>query len=496
MKKLLVVSIILFVAFVLFCTNTIQELPDVEISGPALLRSTLEKRSLSPEDLFISDIVDSLNPIFPRMIRDEIRYFKKKSSSLYADLNSVLGANLYLISDSIFTSPNSVYLNLRRSSLKNEWSAIYGKVGIIFSMNDSQLVVYYKSTNAFSPISIEYQSDNAIHINYYLNKYNLFNKKLDIMLDFAVHSKRVEYDFSNSDDKSNYFSGHTKFISDITSSIGMDITAHYVHETPLIELNVDISRLTEDKSLDMIKCIGINITENHVVPSMHLAQRYIIDNSSYLFLYQKSSVDIKDNFSLLKEQPWQYDISDAFITFNPINFQVVYTYKNPVTHPINTILSAESGIKYSIDEPAYQTLDGGLPFIYSADVLKTYLGASGDITYSDFSVKQSFELNKGWYTSNSQNIHYLPLFTSKSSIKYRRDNYNISGWLNQYFGTKSDENKYLRDALVLGLGTEYNLRTNVTLYLKADNLLNKGRIIYRTVPEEPLSVKAGILYSF
>jgi len=501
MNKRIILALFLIV-FVISISALVQDLPDVEIFGPSELKSILEKKTVLNSDLLLNDIVDSLRPILPSIppIEDPVNVYKKYS--LYLDINTTSSFHSYLTADSVLAVPLSIKTFIEQKVLKKDWSDLSLKFYAQYQSEKSKFITGIKALNSYSPYVIDNQSVNSIKLHYMINQLNLFNKNVNMHIKAEIQSTSYENPISDNTKNKMYMNHNIGINFSASEDILVGLEAFYAYNTPLISVSLDFVDREDMNDYSFFKSILLYVSDKNIVPGIHLSKRTFLNKNNYIQLYQKSDVEIWDNYNLLINQPWQMLQTDALISFKPVNTHIIFSNKSLSFNGRPICLNADAGVQYLIDEPVYikpvsDLLINALPLAEAENVLKSNIKLNGAYDTDGFSFSQSVSLEKGWVTTYSNaTLPYLPLLTLDTDIEYNVESFKITNWLKQYYSTKTEEKEYLRESFDLGAKVEYNITPDFTIFIEGQNLLNKGKINYRTVPTEPASAMIGLLYIF
>lgn len=492
---------IVFLLGILFAASLlaeVQELPDIEISGPSLLKSTLEKKGLLHSELNVADVTDSLNPIFPPIVPMTLIAKQQKNHAAYLDISN-LGFNSYFLMNNVVKDNGFISGTVNYYTPKSKWNQFNGELGLISNIEKSTLGLLIRNTSNHSPRNIKYQNDSSLKISYQLNDTHSPELPVELKISTDTHlyqdkttipnRKSTKYYLNNNFQFNYYFAEHQAF--------GFD--ASYIQNAPVIILQLLNTSSDEESKFDFVKSISISASETRFLPGIYLARRLMSLPETSLILYQESKIKVWDTYSLIKEQPWQYRQKKAIVSFNPLNAHLVADNKSLTIKDTPVVLSADAGIRYFVDEPLLVSngLANDLPIAMPEGMLRSILNISAKISRAAWSYKQSFQLEKGWLAAHSYiNQPYLPLFSAESRFDYKYRKFTFSASLDQSYRTQDERGNCLREAINPGAGVDYSINSDMTIYGKLSNLLNKGKYAYKTLPTEPASIMLGCLFVF
>lgn len=499
-KKILV--LLSLVAIVIHVSAAVQELPDVEIFGPSELKSILEKKSVLNSDLLLNDIVDSLRPILPDIPQQTSKTHPFNKYALYLDINTKFGFHSIFTADSVFSTPLSIRTDMEKNVIKEDWSNLALKLNTHYLFKRSKLTTSFATVNVYSPFDVDYQAVNAVKLHYSIDQVNAFNKMINLHMKAEIQNTRYENPISNSIKSNLYMNDNIGINFNANEDILVSLDAFYAYKTPLLTVNIGFNDSEDTDKFIFFNSISLAASDKKVVPGINLSKIAFINKNNYLQLFQESDIEIWDNYNLFLNQPWQQLQTDAILTFKPVNAHLIFNNKSFSINDRPVNIEADLGVRFNLDEPVYLMSGDNiyfkpLPFAEPENVLKNNISLAGSYQTDSFFLKQSVALERGWLTSNSNiTLPYLPLVTLESNIDYKFKAVRIKSWLKQYYNTKTENKEYLRESLDLGAQVEYNINPDFTIFIKGQNLLNKGKYSYRTIPTEPTSAIIGLLYIF
>jgi hypothetical protein len=476
----------------------VQDLPDIEISGPSPLKSTLEKKGLFSSELYIPDVVDSLQPIIPQIVPIISQPPEQKLRAVCLDLSNRGFHSKFIANEFIFDS-----LHLSASAgyqvPKNSWSQFYGKAGIIQNAPYHTLGLFFDYLNNRSPKNIKYQSDSSINLNYDFNNILGISLPCDIWFDSEFHYNQYRLRLPDKESERYYWNNSLQFRYSYSGLYEFVLGAAYTQKTPVFSVNASKIQSEPEESLDFLRGLSLYATDNRVVPGVYLSKRFMPFNDTSVLLYQESKVRTHDISDLLLEQPWQYGRDKSIVSFNPLNSHLIVNNKSLSIAKLPLNLSGDMGIGYYVDEPTYSAVSiaDDLPVAKPENILQGNLDLSCRVSRESLSFTQSVKLDKGWLAGHSYSeLSYLPLFSLESVFGYQYRGFDFAVWLNQFYNTIDDNTEHLRESVDLGAKVDYRFKPDIILYGKLSNLLNKGKYVYRTLPVVPASVLIGFEYYF
>ncbi|MFO7660892.1 MAG: hypothetical protein R6V77_08260 [Candidatus Cloacimonadaceae bacterium] len=491
--------------FVLTAIAQTQDLPDVEVSGPSLLRSFLEKRGLAGTDLIVPDVTDSLNPLFPPFPKDDLVTYKRlRKNALHLNYNSPKNLHAAFLADSLFTLPIALKAGLNLYSPDEDWNSLAFSSGIVYERSAIRQAILVKHLDAWissSAYDLKYQSVSAINLNYNFIIRNLLKNHLDMQLSVEVQNRLIDYRDDGKDmDATLNFNHAVGFSTPLCPNLNLKADARLAYKTPVFSLGVTLRENDFTDKFAFLRGLSVDLTDQRIMPGIHLSQRFALDSENSFHILQKSALNVYENFGLLSSQPWQEQQSDALVAFKPLDAMLSFTNQNIVLfgHPV--MFNLATGVEYIFDQPGYYEpvlQNAFLPKLSSQTVFQNIYRFGLNYGSSAVKLSQFVELNKGWLKErNDAEMPYLPFLTLDSSLELKLDPLHLKGTLNQYYKAKDELGNDLEEALELDADVYLRFGKDITLYLKGQNLLNKGRIIYRTLPGEPVAVFGGLILTF
>jgi len=489
----LIICLLLLFCSIIFAS---EELPDVEITGPSVIKSILEKRGLPYPDLLINDVVDSLQPIMPVSPYRTPRNDSTNKNFFTCEISNNFGFKASVVSDNLFKTPLLLSAKIDRRILKDEWNSTKASAGLLIDSKNNSLETKLKISSSKSAYSTDIQNINAIEVNYHVNKVKLLGQDFSMYLKGEVQSEQEQNSDNTESPDVSFFNG-IGLITDINKSLTVVTQAQIIEKTPFLAFRLGFNNKDMSEKTNLIRSVSFFLSEDHVVPGVHLSKRFFIDDYNILYLYQNSDYRIYDHYSKYLDLPWQKR-SDPVITYQPLNAHIVLSNQSIPFHNSVLQLYCDLGLQYKMNEPTYSALsESDLPSMTPVNVLKNNLKVTIMHSGEHISFAQSGSLDKGWMVENDNDLlPYLPLVGFHSEVAYKKGIFGYSASLEQYYQTKDETGKHLGDAIELGSRADFTFSKNLQLYAKLTNLLNKGKFVHRNIPTEPRSISAGFMYSF
>ncbi len=492
---------IVVISIASYLSGVVMDLPDIEISGPSALKSTLEKRGIISSELNIPDVVDSLKPIIPTMPESSITYPRPKKQSknaLYSEAgNSGIKSSIML--SELFSQSNYFTANAGIHTPAKKWYQKELDAGIHHITEVTLIDFNINHIDIDTPKNISYQSDSSLQLMYDFNyNYELaFPYKMKFQTEFESYQNRN--DILSRRTNKQYWNNQLTIKYLLNNIAEFTLDGSYIQESPILALKASRTLSVNKETWDFFKGVSLYISEKSIVPGIALSKRFSTFHETSLLICQESGFNVWNNYTLFIKQPWQYNQREAIISFYPLsaNISMLNSSLEIMDLPLN--LSSDYCIRYSINQPVLKStsIAGDLPVAVPETVLESSLKCGFEIREDLVSFTQSFLFDKGWMVEHKYSaMSYLPMITSESSIDYTLNRFKFNLHFNQYYNTKDDTGAFLRDALDLGATVKYTLNHEAYIYLKLSNLLYKGKIVYRNLPAEPVELLLGLFYKF
>jgi len=497
MKKIIIVSLILLATTVVF--GDIQELPDVEITGPSSLDTYTGRKGLISSELMIPDIVDSLRSILPSVPDESPVKRRQAKNAFYINVNQRLGFKTYLICDSLLSKPTALFGGAVYDTPRDDWRYFNGRLGLQHTTGDSKLGISAGTINAYSPYLISRQTVNALNLYYNNNNVSVFKRMLYINLTGELQQTnqvtRDEQDAKN--DLHIYNKFNIGYLHNYRNRY--EFGGGWASKTPYAYMKAGFVPGDEQSIFSFIRGLSVQVTDKGFMPGIHLSRIFQVDANNSIQLYQKSDVKIHDTFRLLSEQPWQRMLSDVVCEYIPLNAHLIINNKAISLGEVPVSLTADFGILYYIDNPVFYALNDGNPFPLATpkDVISNELSVKALYSGNVIRLSQELKLVRAMLADDADSrLPYQPELALVSGMEYRKKAFTAQAWLNQYFKTRDDLDSNLRDSFDLGSKVEYNFSQRFAVHLKAENVLNKGLYAFRTIPVMPPTYSAGFILNF
>jgi len=501
MNKIIVFSLLL-ISFSSFLDAGVQDLPDVEISGPSSLKATIGKSGLFYSDLLLPDVMDSLYPIIPDLPTAKASILKQKKNALNLQLGSKSIIYGSFITHNFLVDNNAISAYVDYLVLQRNWTNLNIAAAFHQKYPKSLLRVMIKSLSSYSPYKVEMQLDNALQFDFSLFNTLMFNRPTQVTISTEMHNNQAKIKDELVHYNEFYWYPRMDYITTIKSGNQLKISVAYIQNTPYYAIEHKLINSDNDRFLSFYKGFSIRGIDKRLVPGLHLSQRLWSESNYNLHLLNYSDARIFTNYHLLQQQPWQYPQKEGFVVFTPVDFNIIFNNTKYFIVKQPLLIRSVIRTQYSLDEPIFTSVSStqntdDVPFIHQQRTLKNSLEVVGEIRNRSNFISQRLEIGKGWYPAHSyKHIAYLPLISIHTDYMHRREKYIIQSWIRQYYNTKNDLNQHMREAVDIGAHLEYIINPDFSIYLKATNIPNKGLYQYRTIPAEPAAYMAGFVYTF
>ncbi len=488
-------------ALVMICCSlyAVEDLPDVEISGPSSLKSTMQGRSLGYSDLRIPDVTDSLRPILPDLI--DIKKPKEKPwrNLIHLSMNNLLDYRLHYMGDRFFSSPFATFANLEYFSPTNQWTQFTAEAGVQYGARNIDTAIIIKRNDIETPYTYGNHHINAINLNAYFNNIKLTTYKSYIYLNSELLQSEYRYGSQTAPEERLFFFHQAGISSGLSNNLTLQADGVYLDQTPAMAVSIISKDQDIEVNDDVFSSVSLYLTENRIFPGIHLSRRFFFNGAGFIQMYQKSGWDFHDNYSALVKQPWQQQMSKGMISLRPIDTHLLLSNRSLLVadNPIDIILDLSLQLK--LDEPLLTITDAAYPLPVNKQFTVLQNNGLLKVAYGlgNFTLSQSAFLQQAWLSAlGNKKVAYVPLITLRTAYSYRKDKLKASALLEQFLNTRDENGNSLREAIELSAALEYDVFEQLTLQLRVNNILDKGRIIHTAIPVAPASVCAGISYRF
>jgi hypothetical protein len=494
----------ILIAFVLascfLASQTVEDLPDIEISGPSTLRSILEKRALPGNNFMIPDVVDSLGHLIPRLPEDVFKpSLIYNNHYLYLESGMDWNTRACFVSDSLFDTPLLFSSVLDYAFLERKWSSLNAEAGFVYNNPSQVLSAFIKTVNSSSPNISRRQSVNALKLNYDLNNLKLFGNPMQINLRAELQNSIYRYSSMSSEKNVMHYNNSICITGRLTPEVYANLCGYYSYHSPSASVLFGFDQTANEDKGFFLKSFSLYASKRKLTPGMHLSHRFYLDKNNNLLIYQKSGMEVYNNYRFLSEQPWQKQLTDAIITFYPVNAHLMLNNQSIKIASIPVRLSFDLSANYNLDKPVYE-LDNVIdnqPVAIPVNTIGNSLEVKLVYGSANAGFTQSVALSREWRSADSHmTVGYVPLITLDSGLFCKLGDLSIKTGLKQCYYTKDELGSYLPESLDLGGSLGYNINQDFNLFFRVSNLLNQGKYFFRTVPTAPASVTAGFEYIF
>jgi hypothetical protein len=489
----------LIIGLVSVLSAAVEDLPDVEISGPSVLKSILAKRSLGYTDLRMPDVVDSLKPILPLLPEDYPPPASSRFNFLHLSASQLMDYQFYGISDQIFHTPFTLLAELERNSIDGNWSSSSAQAGALYTYGKSRASWFVKTVRAESPYIYNYQHTSLINMNYNINKIMLSRYKADIYVNAQLHNSKHEYLDNNHVSDRMYLYNKLGLHTNLSSLSLLSLDAAYLDKTPFLSVKLGFLDKSIGESSNLVHAVNVFVSDKRLIPGIHISRRFYMGKEHILHLFQQSGYEIHDNYSLLMNQPWQKQQSDALITFIPIRTHLRYDNLSSKLWGRPLCLTLDLGAQYSLDEPILSLADTleTLPKAEPETVLTNTaeLKATYKSSFSSFS--QSLRISRSLFTEKDNAVvPYRPLVVLETQYLYSRQPVKAEVAFRQSYLNQDESEQDLRESFELGGMLQYDIDEAFSAFIRLSNILDKAPVLYRTLPLKPAEIEAGINIRF
>lgn len=489
----------LFLILTSVLSAAVEDLPDVEISGPSILKSILAKRSLGYADLRMPDVTDSLKPILPALPEDYPPPSSSRNTFVHLSAAQLLDYHVYAISDRIFKTPFTLLADLERYSLDENWISFNAKAGAIYKYKKSKVSWFVKTARVESPYIYDYQHASAINMNYYINKVTISKYKADIYVKAELLNSRYEYLYNDLKSDRIYLHNKLGLHTNLSPSSVLSLDAAYLDKTPFLTAGLGFLDKSVGESSNLIHSLNIYASDRRIIPGIHISKRLYLGKENILHLFQKSAYEIHDNYTMLLNQPWQRQQTDALIAFTPVNAHIRYDNLSVLMAGRPLCLTLDLGAQYSLDD-AVLTLPDTLVTLPKAEP-ETVLTNSAlfKATFiSRFStLSQTVKFSQSLFTEKDNAVvPYRPLLVLETSYLYHKQPFKGEVTFRQSYLNRDESERDLRESFELDGGLIYDIDEAFSAFVKLTNILDKAPILHRMIPARPAELRAGINLRF
>ncbi len=492
------ILICLWIVIYVCLSAQIHEFPEVEIVGPAEIKTGISKKPLLPLLESQPEFRDSIPyylPDFP--ITDTGNDFYRKNGYLYLDINSRLSWSQYLLLAQNDKLPLSIYLKNDFAYPKDKWRCNDGYAGVNQSQSD---LINYDISFAY----LRFSSPN-LHQKTLLTKLQALAEikalkvKDQYPVSFTMQTSLQTAKEKNDNPRNPYYQYWNNLIKLTSASSGkyhsLSLTAAYIQKNPLAYL--EYSRLLPFNTLISEPFSAeLGVTNRRIVPSLKFQTIINLDDGWELAISQIPSYETKPMFELFADNPWSKLTDSHPFSFNPVNISAVAYYNNFAWNENQIRSKVDLNFKYLLDkqmpQPIIQSITNPviLPMLKLENVIQSAVTLAAETTIHNLLITQNIICEKGWITGENYAFQpYLPLLTAETKSEYKFGLYTAYGSFRQYYFTKSEYGKHLRESLELDFGLRYNVSGVFTAGLELNNLLSKGKIQNVIIPTKPFTVK-------
>ncbi|MFK7900270.1 MAG: hypothetical protein AB8B61_05895 [Cyclobacteriaceae bacterium] len=362
--------------------------------------------------------------------------------------------------------------DIKRDSIRQQFTVFNGSLSLGNSLKNQQI-------NHITKVNTNYLKNSGLSNEYSFNISNNIYTKIDSQ--FTLVNK-VDL-----------------FFSSFSSSAG-DFYRSFMELAPSLQYDVNDFRFEAGISL-----FYQNDTLNHN------KQLYVFPKLKANYLYQPLNMNLYASLSgninrlsyqkIINENPWidsnlvlTNEINKYTLLFgvkgnyNKIDYQVEASYgryENQLFY-INNLLSPEQfNAVYETKASGLVTLDASLAY----EVNKSW-----DLSFSNtFYAYQLATLDKAYGRPTNQ-LEFHSSYRLSEKIDFSLSLHHFSGIT--YIRSSDTSNQTLSSILDISIGGRYQLKRNWSLWLDANNLMNKSYSYYSNYPGKKLNVLAGVSLYF
>jgi hypothetical protein len=480
-------------------TADVKELPDVEITGPSDISTTTDKEGLLNNELAIPPIADSLTSAIPNVDSDKPLSPKLHSNAVFAEMSNRIDFKVHARFDSLLHRPISFVASAIRRHPLSEWNSLSVSAGFEYRTGKTKMSSGLKTLYEESPQYFDRQYINSAYVNYCISDVVLIGKKAKVRFTFEPQ-QCITYSDSLSEVDTDYlFKASFNTNIYLSAKHNFEAEAGLLYQTPYLLLSDKISNLEGEKLFSLFKAFSLGITDKRLMPGIQFVKRLNLDKRNTILFYQQSDFVLYDNYLLKGELPYQVLSTNGMISFKPVNAHIKLSNNALSFNNKPIMLSLDAGVSYFIDKPVYypSVLYTVLPEAFKERVLLNSILLKVQYGKGKSLLTQSLEVSKGWIKSKADiELPYEPLVKLETDYQYMNGDFKLNAWLSQQYFTKDENCEQLRESIDLGTKLDYKVLRNLVIYAKAENLPDKGKIVFRTIPTDPLTVVMGFLWSF
>ncbi len=294
--------------------------------------------------------------------------------------------------------------------------------------------------------------------------------------------------------------GHNGFVGQATVSRGL------IRLNPYFEMGGDFYRLHLGAGVDAASYFNATFGGIGVYPDVK-GSLFVLNNSLEFYAGLNGGRQWRSYSELIGENPFVHVLSDFEISKVKLGFE-----GGVRTNILNTV-DVHVGVRYRNTDRDYffrQCIDlsGNHPYnsfdvIYDDTKLVSVLGNIRWLAMDKLTVNAGFTYNK-CDPANEAHAWYRPTTEGELNLTYQLNDalsfdasflYQGGRWGQRSMGNVYQSVK-LEDVYDLGLGANYKIKDQFTVFVKADNLLNRKYQLFVNYPVAGIEAFAGIKMAF
>jgi len=470
----------------------IQDLPDLQVSGEADVRSFLNKRAL----LFapLSSEPESLAAYLPQSLWQDVPTPKVKEafprSFLQLEANTGLGVDSYFnhhpAASPLHSLSHQLDLWNPNDSLLAFQTRFSAGVDIAKLFPVTLDAVWHNNTapdyrvSSLSMLAAHYLPELQ------LGRVKLSNYNLQISGDYLRQRELV-------------FHYHAQSVNLLASGIassgvldlkhllllsggkvgGMALPALNWHPWGLITLRP-----------------GFVADQHAIAPTLDFLYRTTITEGLSLKVENKPTINANKPNDLLVDTPW-VDLSGKYrLSPVPLNLSCIAEMFHFPRLPISRMV-LENNVSYTLNAPRLDTgIKEGIPLLVYNDLVQNTTKASAMLRVGGLTVHQGLAVNLAYLPEKHfHRAAYQPLLKITTQADYNLGHYLLHANLLQGYFAKDHNGADLPEAVICDLSAEY-LLGDKSLYLNLSNIFDLPVITYTDYPTRGRALFLGLKYRF
>ncbi|HNQ43585.1 MAG TPA: hypothetical protein PKI59_04115, partial [Candidatus Cloacimonadota bacterium] len=249
----------------------------------------------------------------------------------------------------------------------------------------------------------------------------------------------------------------------------------------------------------------LDITEFHLmvdkrnfIPSLGFRWSYVPDFDQLLTISNSPQLESQDYNELLRQYRWVSQ-SQGYNAKLPLNLSIVYETQFPLNRDFQLKrISVENSTQYALQQVTLQSgVNPLIPSVNHTDIAHNRSQISASFGEGDFQFQQVVFTQLAYLSRHNWiRAAYQPVFGMETEATYRYESWNTGITLHQHYFSRDHLGRDLPEVIDLSLKAEYHYAKNSSIYLYANNLLNRRRWVFRTLPAEGINLYAGAKHRF